>query len=328
MHVPEGTIALSKTPTRVPFAGGLTDLKPYAHRYGGVTVSCTIDRYVYVTAKRNHEDFFNLRYLDVHEKQFHVSDIEHDLIREVIKLLKLENIPLDITITTDMYTESGLGSSGAVTVGLLNALHTLTGSEVDEAALLEEAATVEVDILQGASGYHDPAISTFGGFRLIEYCADGITSRPIPMTNGMRKRFAQSLLFFFSGVHNKSKPSLHVLMSEMDTVLPVMHRIREIGYDLEDAFKREDMKRIAAIIGEQQVLKQRLPGNFVDDYVLDVTAKVRDTGASAQIPGGKISAFVIVCCPDSQHDAVRSALPELKEVPIRLVDTGTRAVIV
>ncbi|MBN2553926.1 MAG: hypothetical protein JXB06_14200 [Spirochaetales bacterium] len=328
MSIPMGRLAVSKTPLRAPFAGGLTDLKSYAHRFGGVTVSCTIDRYVYVAAKRNHEPCYNLRYLDVLERVSQAGQIRHDLIRESIKLTGMDGVPLEIAIMVDLYAACGLGSSGAVTVGILHALHALKGERIERYALLQEAAHVEVDILQGASGYHDPAICTLGGLRLIEYTSSGITSRPLQAGADMKRRFADSLMFFYSGVHNQSRPSLVALGNRMHTVYPHMHRIREIGYELERAFRDGDIQRAAAIIGEQQELKQKLPGNFVNDFVLDVTARVRSVGAFAQLPGGKISAFVIVCCPDGRKDEVRRVLSDLQEVEIGLVETGTQARIV
>ena len=314
---------ISKTPLRVPFAGGLTDVKPYAHTYGGITVSSTIDKYIYVCLKKNTDGVYNLKYLDVHEKETDLRKIEHDLIRESIRLTALDDVPFDITIMGDLTTDSGLGSSGAVTIGILNALHAYKNDNIDPLRLFSEAAKIEVEILEGASGYHDPAISALGGFRMIEYSKSGIESRTIDMSDGRMEQFKSSLLFFYSGVHNKSKPSLHLLMSQLDTALPVLAKIKEIGYELVDAFESGDLCRVARIIGEQQDLKQKLPGNFFDEYVDSITKRIRRHGAYVQLPGGKVSAFVIVCCPDGQHEAVRKELSDLEEVEINLVSEGS-----
>jgi D-glycero-alpha-D-manno-heptose-7-phosphate kinase len=316
-------LIITKTPLRVPFAGGLSDLKPYVDRFGGVTVSSTIDKYIYVFLKKSMNGFYDLKYLDVHEKTTSVDKIEHDLIREAIRLTGLESVHLDIVVMDDLTTESGLGSSGAVTIGILQALHAYKRERIDAIQLFKEASSIEVDILEGASGYHDPAISALGGFRIIEYLPGGLESRKLSMSSDMRERFASSLLFFYSGVHNKSKPSLHLLMSQLDSALPIIHRIKEIGYEIADAFESGDLATAARIIGEQQELKQRLPGNFYDSYVESIGRRVRKHGAFAQLPGGKVSAFVIVCCPDGQHEAVRREFSDYEEVPVRLVDEGS-----
>ncbi len=317
---------VTKTPLRIPFAGGLSDIKFYAHRYGGATVSSTINKFTYVNLKENLGGYFRLRYQDVQEKVNEVNHIKHDLIREAIQLTGLEQSPLDIVIMSDLAGESGLGTSGSVTVSLLNAMHRYKGDVVTNQQLLEEASHIEVDILEGASGYHDPAICALGGLKLIEYGANSIQGREIPLSKDMRKRFQDSLLFFYGGRHHKSKPSLDLLSAKITEAIPVLDDIKALAYRLELAFIAEDLPEVAQIIGEMQSLKQKLPGKFVDDYVLDVTQRIRNLGAYAQLPGGKISAFVIVCCPDGQHAAVREALSDLSEVKLELETEGAKAI--
>jgi galactokinase/mevalonate kinase-like predicted kinase len=103
----------------------------------------------------------------------------------------------------------------------------------------------------------------------------------------------------------------------------VLHDIKALADDLEAALGAGDLARTAWCLGEKQRLKERLPGHFVDAFVQDVTARVRATGAAPQLPGGKISGYVLVCCPDGQHDAVRAALAELHEVPLHLTRAGS-----
>ena len=315
---------LSKTPFRVPFAGGLTDLKPYAHPYGGVTVSVTINKYIYVGVKPNVDGYFNLKYMDVHEKVNSLDDIRHDLAREALRLLELRDSPLDIYIMTDLNSESGLGSSGALTVGLLHAMHAYRREIVTREQLLEEAGHIEVDILDGASGYHDPSICALGGLRVIEYNQTGVTHRAITLDNGFRERFQDALLFFYGGVHHKSKPSLDLLTAGIEEARPVLDDMKAIAYELEGAFRGEDLSEIGRLIFRQQELKQQLPGKFEDDYVLDIVSRVRKHGAYCQLPGGKIGAFVMAVCPDGQQDAIRNELSDMREVSFGFDFIGTQ----
>ncbi len=317
---------VTKTPLRIPLAGGLTDVRGYAERFGGVSVSATIDKYVYVVVKDSATGSFDLRYQDAHEKAATASGVRHDLIREALRATDLASTPLSIHVLVDLASESGLGASGALTVGLLHALHAYRGETPAPETLAREAGHIEVEVLEGASGYHDPTITALGGVKLIEYRGADASARDIVMTDATRSAFTDSLLFFYSGRHAPTKPSLDLLGSHMEEALPLLHQIRAIGYELERAFAAGDLLRIAQIIGEQQALKQRLPGRFVDDYVLDVTRRVREVGAYAQLPGGKISAFVIVACPAGNHEAVRRALSDLREVSLGLDPAGTRSV--
>lgn len=317
---------ITKTPLRIPMAGGLTDLKPYAEQFGGVTVSSSIDKYVYVNLKNNLGGYFRLKYQDVQEKVYDVEHIKHDLIREAVKLTGLQDNPLDIVIMSDLAGESGLGTSGSVTVSLLHAMYTFKGQFVSQQQLLEEASHIEVDILEGASGYHDPSICALGGLKLIEYHGNKIEARAVQASPETRQAFEDSMLYFYGGRHHKSKPSLDLLTSQMDKAIPTLHKIKSIGFELEKAFEKGNLQRIAEIMGEMQDYKQQLPGKFLDDYVVDITKRVRDVGAYAQLPGGKISAFVMVCCPDGQHDEVRKALPELSEISLKLEHEGSKAI--
>ncbi|MBS3933543.1 MAG: hypothetical protein KGZ35_04240 [Truepera sp.] len=315
---------VSKTPLRIPLAGGLTDIKPYAERFGGVTVSATIDKYLYVFLKENLGGYYRLRYQDVQEKVHDVEHIKHELIREAVKLTGLTGSPLDIVVMADLAGESGLGTSGALAVGLLHAMHAYQGQVVSQEQLYREAAHLEVKVLGGASGYHDPAICALGGFKRIEYQGAQISAREIAMTPAARHAFEESLLLFYSGRHHKSKPSLELLTSHLDAGLEVLHAIKRLAYELEAALMAGDLAQTAWCIGEMQRLKQQLPGRFEDDYVKDVVARVRQVGAYAQLPGGKISAFVIVCCPERQQAAVIEALADLKPVRFWLEAGGSR----
>ena len=316
---------VSKTPLRIPLAGGLTDIRPYAEAFGGVTVSAAVDRYVYVVLKPNPGGTFELRYQDTQEKAPDGRHIRHDLVRESLRLTGLLDTPMTLHILADLASESGLGASGALTVSLLHAMHRFKGEDVPAAELAREAGHIEVEVLEGASGYHDPTITALGGLKLIEYRGAQTAAREVALSDATRQAFVDSLLFFYSGRHARTKPSLDLLSSRLPEAYEVLHELKEIAYELETAFGAGDLRRIAEIIGEQQTLKQRLPGKFVDDYVLDVTRRVREVGAYAQLPGGKISAFVIVACPDGQQQAVREALADLQEVRLGLEPAGTRA---
>jgi len=317
---------VAKTPLRIPFAGGLTDLRDYAAKYGGVTVSTTIDKHIFVMIKENLGGYFRLKYTDVQEKVNEVAHIKHDLIREAVQLTGLHEEPLDIVIMSDLAGESGLGTSGAVTVALLHAMHTYKSEAVTKGQLLQEASQIEVEILGGASGYHDPSICALGGLKRIEYDGPSITAKDITLSPEMNTRFQNSLLFFYGGRHNRSKPSLALLSSRMADATETLHAIKALGYTIEAAFEAGDLSDIARCIGEMQALKQTLPGMFVDDYVEDVVKRVRSTGAYAQLPGGKISAFVIVCCPEGQQNAVRAVMTDHNEVKLRLEPEGTQAI--
>lgn len=316
---------VARTPLRIPLGGGLTDLKAYATRFGGVTISSTIGMAAHVTLLPTLDGRFEVVAEGRVETVEHLRDLRHDLVREALRSVDPDHPPVRLGVWVEVAGQSGLGTSGAVTVALLHALRANRGEAPDGAALGAEAAHVEVEVLQGASGYHDPHVCARGGLLRLEYDGPEVTAREVAMTAAARAAFEGSLLLFSSGRQARTKPSLDLLSSHLEAALPVLHDLKALADELEAALIAGDLARSAWCIGEKQRLKELLPGHFVDDHVRDVTARVRATGAAPQLPGGKISGYVLVCCPDGQHDAVRAALSELSEVPLRLTRTGTRA---
>ena len=315
---------VAKTPLRIPIAGGLTDLKSYAAEFGGVTVSATIDKYIYVILRGDNGNYFDLKYQNVHERVTSADQISHALIREATKLTGLQDRPFELVIMSDLQGESGLGGSGALTVSLLNAMYAYKGERVDKMRLLREAAHIEVDILEGASGYHDPTICALGGLKLVEYDGPAISYRDVAIDDETRRVFEESLMFFYSGRHAKSKPSLDLLSSHMDRALPILHEVRGLGYEAEQAFLSGDLNRIGRVMAEQQAAKMKLPGRFVDGYVRRITKQITNLGGYAQLPGGKISAFVLVCCPPEKQDAIRASLSSYPELKLKLESGGAQ----
>lgn len=314
---------VAKTPLRIPLAGGLTDLPGYARAFGGVTVSTTIDKYVYVMLKENLGGYHRLRYQDVTEKVFDADHIKNDLIRESLRLTDLQATPLDIVVMADLSGESGLGMSGALAVSLLNAMRAYRGERLSREQLAREAGKLEVEVLE-MGGYHDPSITALGGLKRLDYREGLERVQEIPLSDEARQAFEASLLFFYGGRHHKSKPSLALLSSHLEEALPTLDAIKALALRLERAFAAGALPEIAECIGEMQALKQCLPGQFEDAYVEEVVGRVRRTGAFAQLPGGKISAFVIVCCPSGQQEAVRAVMRDHKEVQLGLERAGAR----
>jgi D-glycero-alpha-D-manno-heptose-7-phosphate kinase len=318
-------VIVASTPLRIPLGGGLTDLRAYAERFGGVTVSATIDAKAYVTVLPALEGRFEIHYAGSFETASRLDELRHDLVREALRASGMGATFVRLAVWLDVAGESGLGASGAITVALLQAFATFRGEPADAGRLADEAARIEVEVLGGASGYHDPHVCARGGLLRLDYDGPRVEAREVAVPAAARAAFEDSLLLFASGRQARTKPSLDLLRAQFEQAVPLLHDIKAVAIELEGALAAGDLARVAWCIGEKQTLKQRLPGNFVDPFVEDVTARVRATGAAAQVPGGKISGYVLVCCPDAQHETVRAALSDLREVPFRFTREGARA---
>lgn len=315
---------ISKTPLRIPFAGGLTDLKRYASQFGGATCSATIDRYLYVMVKDNAEELMDLRYRDAHERVTQVSALKHDLTREALLLTGTTGRPLEIHILADLHGESGLGSSGALAVGLLHALHALRGESPSREQLVAEAAHIEIDVLGGASGFHDPAICAFGGLNLIEYDGSGVKGRQAGVAASHLQAFRDRLLIFYTGIHCRTKPSLHLLDSGMERAFDTLHVMKSLALEMYQSLHQGDVEKAGRILHAQQEHKVHLPGLFKDEFVDRVMHQARERGLGVQIPGGKVGGYLVVYCPTESHkDSARQAFSHFREIGLEFETRGT-----
>jgi D-glycero-alpha-D-manno-heptose-7-phosphate kinase len=168
---------VARTPLRIPLGGGLTDLKPYAERFGGVTISSTIQLAAHATLLPTLDGRFEVVAEGRIETADRLDDLHHDLVREALRSVDPAHPPVRLGVWVDVAGQSGLGTSGAVTVALLHALRAVRGESPDGAALGAEAAGIEVETLQGASGYHDPHVCARGGLLRLDYDGPRVRAR-------------------------------------------------------------------------------------------------------------------------------------------------------
>src|ERR671926_26814 len=163
-------VIMTRTPLRVSFAGGGTDLADFYEREPGAVFSTAINKYIYVTVKR-HGRIFNesirLNY-SKSEQVLRIDDIENDIARECLRFLEIEP-PVYISTVADLPASTGLGGSSSFAVGLLNALHAFRGERVSAGQLAEEACHIEIDVLRQPIGKQDQYAAAFGGLNFFSF---------------------------------------------------------------------------------------------------------------------------------------------------------------
>ena len=191
-----------QTPLRLALLGGNTDFPGYFRKYGGAGLTATIDKYIYCIVAKRFDREIRINY-SIKEIVHDVKDIKHELVREAMKLVGVKD-SIEITFLSDIPSEgSGLGSSSAVVIGVLNALHNFMGESVTSRQLAQEACKIEVDILKKPIGYQDQYAIAFGGCNLIEYGKE-ITLRPFELNK-------ECLLLFYTGITRKTTDVLSAL---------------------------------------------------------------------------------------------------------------------
>jgi len=194
---------ITKTPLRLSFLGGNTDFREFYYKYGGCVLTSTIDKYIYCIVKGRFDDLIVVNY-SKKEIVKSIDDLEHELVREALRLTKIKG-GIEISFLADIPTQgTGLGSSSAVTVGVLNALFTYIGNNLNKQQLAELAIKIEIDILKKPIGEQDQYAVALGGLRFIEFQNNGIKSLVIPIKESILEDFNNSLMLLYTGIERDS----------------------------------------------------------------------------------------------------------------------------
>jgi D-glycero-alpha-D-manno-heptose-7-phosphate kinase len=323
----------TRTPLRVSFAGGGTDLAAYygPERWGAV-FSTAIDKYIYVMVKRHSELFYvSGRYRILYsqaEDVMTIDEIQNDIVRESLKFMNIDD-PLFISTIGDVPASTGLGGSSAFCVGLLNALHLYKGERVTPGQLAEEASHVEIDLVGSPIGKQDQYAAAFGGLNLITFHDSGrVTVEHQQMPAVERTNLFDSLLMFWTGHQRDANAVLAEQQTNSKNEAPRLGRLREAAVEM--AEMSHAGKLDAGALGdalnrgwhEKRLLASGITNNFID--------QMYERGIEAGAQGGKLcgaggGGFMLFIAPPERHAAIRAAIGDYIEMPIRYEPHGSLA---
>lgn len=317
------------TPQRLSFAGGGTDLPDFYRKQGGAVLSATIDKYIYVTVKR-HSKVFNEAYRLSYSKTEHVNsleEIENDIARECLRLVYVEP-PLFISTIADLPASSGLGSSSSFAVGLLYALHLFRGEDVSMGQLAEEAARVEIEILQHPIGKQDQYAAAFGGINYITFGSDDrvqIDPVWVPSEEG-RQLFKNSMLFW-TGTQRRSSDVLEEQKSKIPQSEAILLKMSAMAGECRDllldgAF---DPIKFGQLIDAGWRAKRELAEKISTTEIDIAYSKALSAGAlGGKIAGAGGGGFLYLLVPTKHQESVREALSGMVDVPFKFEPRGVR----
>lgn len=321
---------ITKTPFRMSFFGGGTDMESFFKEYGGAVLSTTFDKYCYVNV-RHLPRFFDysteLSYSKT-ERVTKVEQIQHPAIRNAMKMLDMYEIRL--TYEADLPARSGLGTSSSFAVGMLNAFYALKGKYADKKKLADEAIYLERVLCDEAGGWQDQIAASFGGMNRIEFSKDGTYEvRPVIIHPERKKQLNDNLFMFFTGFTRFSS---------------AMQKANQAGYDE----KIQQLKQMYALVDEaQRILEDK--HSDLDDFgrLLDTTWRLKrqtggaittnsidalyEKGIEAGALGGKLlgaggGGFFVFYVQPEKKEAVMKAMSDLLYVPFRFEDGGTQVI--
>lgn len=319
---------ITQTPLRISFAGGGTDFKDYYEARGGAVVSSAIDKYIYVVIKERFDDKIRVGYTRT-EMVDSVDQIEHELVRECMRLTGIER-GVEIATMADIPSEgSGLGSSSTVTVGLLHALHTYKGDLVTAERLAEEACQIEIDILGKPIGRQDQYIAAFGNLRRIDFRKDGaVETSVLNLRDEQRLRFGESLMLFYTGLTRSAGDILTEQKSNIRSRTSVLDDLRAQADEIEKTLRTGSLACVGEILHRGWQLKKQMTDRISNDRIDDLYASALKAGATGgKIAGAGGGGFLLLYAPPEAQQRVREALADLKELPFSLERDGTKVIL-
>lgn len=314
-----------QSPLRISFFGGGTDIPEVFRRISGAVLSVTIDKFIYVVVKDRFDDQIRVAYTRT-ETAAAVDEVRHDLVREALRFTGVERA-IELATFADIPSEgTGLGSSSAVTVGLLNGLHAYRGEAVGAAQLAEEACAIELDRLQRPIGVQDQYASAFGGFRHMVFDPDGaVHCRRVDLGTDTLRRLDERLLLFYTGISRSASAILEEQVAKVTHNLETLGEMRRQAELGERLLRQGSLDEFGRLLHDAWCLKRSLSTRISTDGITRMYELAREAGAlGGKVTGAGGGGFLLVYCPGERQAALREALAEYRELPFRLWGAGSR----
>ena len=321
---------ISRTPLRMSFAGGGSDLPAFYREHGGAVVSTAIDKYVYVNVNKKFDSGIRVAYSKNEEVET-IDQIDHRIVRAAMQFLRLSG-GIEITTIADIPSRgTGLGSSSTFTVGLLHVLNAFKGQYVASERLGQDACHIEIDLCGEPIGKQDQYAAAFGGFNLIQFNPDdSVVVSPIICHRRTLAELETGILVFYTGIARSASELLRHQSSEVAASAKKRHammRMVELAYALRDELHRNNVAAFGEILHENWSLKKGLTDGVSTPEIDEWYRIARSCGATGgKILGAGAGGFLMVFAPPERHDGIAAALPGLRRIQMKFEPLGSRII--
>lgn len=320
---------ITKTPFRMSFFGGGTDMPQFFAEHGGAVISTTFDKYCYVNV-RHLPPFFDyhteLSYAKT-ERVTDVEEIQHPAIREAMKMLDMYDIRL--TYEADLPARTGLGTSSSFAVGMLNAFYALKGKYADKRRLADEAIHLERDLCSEAGGWQDQIAAAFGGLNRINFHENGYDVLPIIISPERKRQLNRNLMLYFTGftrfsseIQQSTKQTMKDKTAQLLEMLALVDEAEQVLTD-----KTADLDDFGRLLHQSWMLKKQTGSKISTGSIDELYQKAMAAGAlGGKLLGAGGGGFLLFYVQEERQEAVSRAMGELMRVPFAFEDGGTRVI--
>jgi D-glycero-alpha-D-manno-heptose-7-phosphate kinase len=319
---------VSRTPLRMSFVGGGSDLPSYYRQKGGAVLSTSVDKYMYVTINKKFDNEIRLSY-SITENESSIQQIKHPIVRNTLELLDIQGV--EITSISDIPSQgSGLGSSSSYTVALLHALYTYKGESISKEELGRLSSHIEIDLCGDRIGKQDQYAAAFGGLNLIEFNEDdSVVVSPVICKSETIKKIEESIIVFYTG---RTRSASALLSKQSDNMKradkrELMSNMVSLAYDMRDLLENDDIEPLGELLDQNWQLKRQMTVGISD---LQIDSWYSE-GILAGATGGKLlgagnGGFMMFLAPKEKHAKITKAMKGLRRVPFSFDNSGSKIV--
>lgn len=320
---------ITKTPFRISFVGGGSDMAPFYEKYGGCVLSTSINKYVYLSIHPYFNEGQTLLKYSENELVNSPDEIRHSIFRQVLGDLDIRGV--EISSTADVPGGTGLGSSSTFTVGLLHTLYCYLGKYVSKNMLAQLACTVEIDKLGNPIGKQDQYAAAYGGLNFIRFNQDrSVSVEPVIMRGETYRQLERNLIMFYTG----STRSANKILAEQKKNISAEDKVENLkkmcalAEQMLDSLRDNDLSSFGEILNEGWLLKKELASSISNPAIDEAYAIAMANGAmGGKLLGAGGGGFLLFYCPEEKQYALRRALP-LREFDFSFERDGTSVVYV
>ncbi len=318
---------ITRTPFRVSFFGGGTDYQEYFNEYGGCVLSTTIDKYCYLSM-RQMPPFFDYKNQFTYSKieRFNEpQEVQHPLVRAALEYIPTDRI--QIAYDADLPACSGIGSSSAFAVGLLQSLHAIKNEYPDRMELAKEAIHLERIMCNEVGGVQDQLAAAFGGLNRINFTSEGFEIKPIGLYKERRENFQSNLMLMFTGFTHFSSEIAQAQKSNMPTILSQLHEMKDMVNVAEKILIDGDIDDFGRLLDHTWQLKRTLSNRITNNEIDEMYEKAMKNGAlGGKLLGAGGGGFMLLYVPKDRQTQIKEAFKEQRFVPFAFDDTGTKII--
>jgi D-glycero-alpha-D-manno-heptose-7-phosphate kinase len=322
-------VIISKTPLRMSFVGGGSDLPAYYRQAEGAVLSTAIDKYMYVTVNQKFDGDIRLSY-SITEYVSQVDQLQHPIVRNILEMLNIDG-GIEIASMADIPSKgTGLGSSSSYTVAMLHALHAYKNSYISKHDLGRLASHVEIELCGDPIGKQDQYAAAFGGLNLIRFHADdSVSVDPIICKSKTIKKMEESILVFYT----ERTRSASALLSEQSNNMrgsekrKLMGEMVNLAYEMKMLLESDDLDAVGELLDKNWKLKCQMAAGITDPQINEWYQK----GIRAGAKGGKLlgagnGGFMMFFAPVEKHPVIIKSMEGLREIPFSFDTNGSQIV--